>query len=155
MCVCVCVLVIEVSLVSLKPFSFLSIYSLVVLQFLTCCWVYVPCLPDPSWEAAPLGQWRAGSQGTGAECFCQLADQLRDKDSSLSVLTLVSSQDILVLLTSMTLGSVPIFIAILLIYVHVAPFHYRYVWSFHSFICGDHIKHYCLFSALLVTHSKT
>lgn len=133
--VCVCVYRIRVSL---KPFSSLNVYSITVLQFLTCPRPYVPCLPDPAWGAAPLSPCRAGSRGREAEHFCQLAGQLRDKDNQLSILALVSSQDILVLQTGVTLGSVPIFITVLLNCAHFAPFSYGHLSFFHRFIsiCG-------------------
>lgn len=108
--------------VPLNPFSFFHMYPITVFQFLTYPWLYVPFLLGPSWGAAPLSPQRAGSQGVGSEHFCQLADQLRDKDNSLSMLALVSSQDILVLQTGMTPGSVPVFIAVLLFFMHTASF---------------------------------
>lgn len=111
------------------PFLFIFFKIYVCHWNLFLSWVYTPSRCSSSWSAAGCMclvcqilpeeqhhcQWRAGRQGTGAECFCQLADQLRDKDSSLSMLALVSSQDILVLPTSMTRGLVPVFIAVLLI----------------------------------------
>lgn len=140
--------------VPLKPFSFLSVHSITVFQFLTCPWLYVPFLPGPSWGAAPLSPQRAGSQGMGSEHFCQLADQLRDKDNSLSMLALVSSQDILVLQTGMTLGSGPVSITVLLFYLHTASFCYSCLLFLHNltFICGGRLNHCCLFSALLASH---
>lgn len=135
----------------LKPFSFLSVYSITVFQFLTCPWLYVPFLPDLSWGGAPLSPQGAGSQGMGSEHFCQLAGQLRDKDNSLSMLALVSSQDILVLQTGMTPGSVPVFITVLLFYVHTASFCYSYLsfLSNFAFICGGHLNHCCLFFCIV------
>lgn len=91
-----------------------------------------------------MESWKTG---TGAGSFCQLANQLRDKDNSLSGWFPRHScpsdwHDSWIRDNIHT---------VLLTYLHFALSHYRYLSFFHNFtfICGDYPRQCCLSSALI------